>query len=85
MIRLRRITTSISYRPEIDGIRFIAISSVIIYHLAGDVLRHSPPGYVASLQSNWLFWLTQHLNFGVQLFFVLSGYVVTLPLRQLLS
>jgi peptidoglycan/LPS O-acetylase OafA/YrhL len=80
MIRLRRITTSLAYRPEIDGIRFVAILSVIIYHLAGDVLRHSPAGYDAS--PRWLFWFTQNLNFGVQLFFVLSGYVLALPFAE---
>ena len=80
MIRLRRITTSLAYRPEIDGIRFVAIFSVIIYHLAGDVLKHSPAGYVAS--PRWLFWFTQYLNFGVQLFFVLSGYVLALPFAE---
>ncbi|MGO9604286.1 MAG: acyltransferase family protein [Candidatus Binataceae bacterium] len=82
MIRLRRITTSLAYRPEIDGIRFVAILSVIIYHLAGDVLRHSPAGFNDSLRSNWLFWLSQNLNFGVQLFFVLSGYVLALPFAE---
>src|SRR5208282_2725980 len=82
MIRLRRITTSLAYRPEIDGIRFVAILSVIIYHLAGDILRRSPAGYDTSLSSNWLFWFTQNLNFGVQLFFVLSGYVLALPFAE---
>ncbi len=55
---------------------------MVIYHLAGDVLRHSPAGYDNSLRSNWLFWLTQNLNFGVQLFFVLSGYVLALPFAE---
>src|ERR1700682_3955677 len=80
MIRLRRITTSLAYRPEIDGIRFIAIFSVIIYHLAGDVLKHSPAGYDSS--PHWLLRFTQNLNFGVQLFFVLSGYVLALPFAE---
>jgi peptidoglycan/LPS O-acetylase OafA/YrhL len=79
LIRLRRITSSLKYVPEIDGIRFIAILSVIIYHLSGDIYRHSTPEYLRALGSNGLVWLTGNLNFGVQMFFVLSGYVLALP------
>jgi peptidoglycan/LPS O-acetylase OafA/YrhL len=77
--RFRRVTSSQSYIPEVDGLRFIAIASVFIYHLAGDVLRHSGPGYAQSLSDNGLFAATQQLNIGVQLFFVLSGFILTTP------
>lgn len=75
----RRITSSGQFIPEIDGLRFFAIFFVFIYHLAGDVLRHSPPGYSASLQSNWLLLTTQVLNVGVPLFFVISGCILSMP------
>lgn len=75
----RRITSSGNYLPEIDGLRFLAISSVFVFHLAGDILRHSAPRYHETLQANHLFWLTQRMNFGVQLFFVVSGFVLALP------
>ena len=45
------------YRPEIDGVRAIAILPVIIYHLNAKWL---PGGYL-----------------GVDIFFVLSGYLIT--------
>ena len=45
------------YRPEIDGIRALAISAVIINHFNKDIL---PSGYL-----------------GVDIFFVISGYVIT--------
>ena len=47
----------ISYRPEIDGIRAIAIISVVLFHGWGSVF---PGGYV-----------------GVDIFFVISGYLIT--------
>lgn len=75
----RRITSSINYIPEIDGIRFFAILAVFLFHVAGDILRHSPSGYSDRLQGNPVFWTTQVLNIGVQMFFVLSGYVLALP------
>ncbi len=47
----------IAYRPEIDGLRAIAITSVVLYHTAGAVFTG---GYV-----------------GVDIFFVISGYLIT--------
>jgi peptidoglycan/LPS O-acetylase OafA/YrhL len=75
----RRITSTGQFIPEIDGLRFFAIFSVFIYHLAGDILRHSPPGLHASLDHNWLFSVTQILNIGVPLFFVISGFILGMP------
>jgi peptidoglycan/LPS O-acetylase OafA/YrhL len=79
----RRITSSGQFIPEIDGLRFIAIFSVFVYHLTGDVLRHSAPGLEGSeLASNWLFSVTQILNMGVPLFFVISGFILSLPFAE---
>ena len=49
--------THTGYRPEIDGLRAVAVLAVIAYHLHGAWL---PGGYV-----------------GVDVFFVISGFVVT--------
>ena len=51
------------YRPEIDGLRAVAVLAVIAYYLNGAWL---PSGYV-----------------GVDVFFVISGFVVTAFLSTL--
>lgn len=47
----------ITYRPDVDGLRAIAVLSVIVFHLSRSIL---PGGYL-----------------GVDIFFVLSGYLIT--------
>ena len=51
-----------SYRPEIDGLRAIAVLAVIVHHFSLDAL---PSGFL-----------------GVDVFFVISGYVITASLVQ---
>jgi peptidoglycan/LPS O-acetylase OafA/YrhL len=79
-LQLRRFTTSGLYIPELDGLRFIAVLCVFTYHLAGDILRHSPAG--TSFASSMVFQFTQRGNVGVPLFFVISGMIVGLPFAR---
>ena len=51
-----------NYKPEIDGLRALAVISIIIYHFSEKVL---PNGYL-----------------GVDIFFVISGYVITSSLTR---
>jgi peptidoglycan/LPS O-acetylase OafA/YrhL len=74
----RRITSSGQFIPEVDGLRFLAIFSVFIYHLAGDVLRHTPQS-IQPRQSNWFLSTTQILNLGVPMFFIISGFILGAP------
>ena len=75
----RRITSSGDYIGEIDGLRFVAILFVYLYHLFGDILKHSPDVYKEPLKTSIFFVLALNLRIGVQLFFVISGFILALP------
>ena len=49
--------SAIEYRPDVDGLRALAVSAVIAHHFRDNLL---PGGYL-----------------GVDIFFVISGYVIT--------
>ena len=61
----------INYRPEIDGLRAIAVVAVILYHLQITIFNHPifKGGFI-----------------GVDIFFVISGYLITsIILKELLT
>ena len=63
--------TKITYRPEIDGLRAIAVFAVIFYHSESELYDKFffPGGFI-----------------GVDIFFVISGYLITsLILKELIQ
>ncbi len=68
--------------PEIEGLRFIAIFVVYLFHLVGDLVRHSPAEFIRAEVSNDLVRLNLVLTIAVPMFFVISGFVLGLPFAQ---
>lgn len=62
--------------PQIDGLRFVAILAVILYHLQGFVAANTQ---LARGDGGWLHQLLKEGHFGVPLFFALSGYILCTP------
>jgi len=71
------VTSSGRLVPEVDGLRFVAIASVLLFHAGDAVARALPAG-----GSPWLATLLAGGNAGVPLFFAVSGFVIGLPFAE---
>jgi len=77
-LRLRRIITSNSFIPEIDGFRFLAILAVVIPHLylqCGPLPTHT--AFAKAFAS-----VFAEGRRGVLLFFTISGFILALPFAR---
>lgn len=78
---LRRITSNGRYIPEIDGLRFIAIVSVLCFHISEMASFSAAPGHMGPVTG--LLYLAIHNGArGVPLFFAISGMVLGLPFAR---
>lgn len=86
-LNFKRITSSGRFIPEIDGLRFIAIISVVLYHFNAflrnvflrPTYRHI---YVDHINYNFINQFLERGDIGVPLFFVISGFVLGLPFAK---
>jgi len=81
-LSFKRITSTGNFIPEIDGLRFIAITSVVMYHLYGFIAAKDINHYVHSFDFPFLRILLSHGHLGVPLFFVISGFILGLPFAK---
>jgi peptidoglycan/LPS O-acetylase OafA/YrhL len=88
--RLSRITSSGTFVREVDGLRFVAISGVVLVHTLSSYLRtvqpfgpvDLPADYPDLMKRDALVRVLRHGDFGVPLDFVISGFVLALPFAK---
>ena len=88
--KLSRVTSTGELIPEVDGLRFIAISAVLFHHLLAIYLSNSGRSpevrstaeWFAAADQSWLVTLAYCGHFGVNLFFVISGFILALPFAK---
>ncbi len=82
---LQRSTQSTSFIPEIDGLRFFAIITVVFFHLNTAYSRQIGMDDLAisvmgGKDNIWApAWWIIRLDLGVKVFFAISGFVLALP------
>lgn len=81
-LSFRRITSSGSFIPEIDGLRFIAIASVVLSHLNIFFSEKDANQYADTINYSFLKHLLLNCRMGVPLFFVISGFILGIPFAK---
>jgi peptidoglycan/LPS O-acetylase OafA/YrhL len=87
--KLQRNPTSTQFIAEIDGMRFFAIFTVLIFHLNTAFSKEIKLEYTNDLPTASFFnigWWIIRLDVGVKVFFAISGFILAIPfLKQYLN
>ncbi len=77
-----RVTSGGRFIPCIDGLRFVAILLVLLYHLNGYVVGKATGFTEQDARTSEVFHWFHGANCGVQLFFSISGLILALPFAR---
>jgi peptidoglycan/LPS O-acetylase OafA/YrhL len=86
-LALSRVTSSGGLIPEVDGLRTVAIGAVLLHHVVALYLESSrrlgpvrlPADWRLVVHRSWLVDVGYAGHFGVLLFFVVSGFILSIP------
>lgn len=76
---VRRVTTSGEVIPEIDGLRFLAITGVFVHHVLRFITGSTRVPLAAPVEMDAVGRIADAGAYGVQLFFIISGFILGLP------
>jgi len=79
---LRRRTSAKAFLPQVDGLRWYAITAVVLHHFAGYALHSPSSPHGRSFQWLGIEEVTEYGSLGVNLFFVISAFVLGMPLAH---
>lgn len=81
--RLSRVTSGRKVIKEIDGFRFLAIVSVVLFHLKTHYSSQTS-GVSQSVEAseNYFLFLINGGGAGVNIFFAISGFILSIPFAQ---
>ncbi len=86
ILNFTRRTYSINFIPEIDGLRFLAVLTVVLFHINTAISNEIGIGLNSSFNemggaNNYfsLAWWWVRFDLGVKVFFAISGFVLALP------
>lgn len=79
---LGRVTTASKVIREIDGLRFLAIITVVIFHLRTHLMRTTQFQFSMDSWEQTFFDLISNGGFGVNVFFGISGFILAVPFAR---
>lgn len=80
----QRRTNTVAFIPQIDGLRFLAIILVVLFHANGFIVNKVPVTFTRLPTDYWLvngMFVNEGIK-GVLLFFTISGFILALPFAK---
>lgn len=71
-----------NYIPALDGLRFLAILGVLLFHIINYIYQNHHNHELQTFIKNNVLPITKHGRFGVELFFIISGFIIMLSIEN---